>query len=147
MNVWRPATFFLTERINISILIFSIYSCSAIDHDAHHAHFPYPCTFFISHQSVQSKSDLISRTSSARSACGVSRIDRLASNIPLASLRTYGCINNAASLRIISRDYADLTRYFWSIFNVHKRDRRRGRWASRDTRPRRSSISFGRPMC
>jgi len=41
----------------------------------------------------------------------------------------------------------DLTRYFWSMFNVHKRDRRRGRWASRDTRPRRSSISFGRPMC
>ena len=36
----------------------------------------------------------------------------------------------------------DPTRYFWSMFNVQKRDRRRGRWRSRDTRPRRSYVSF-----
>jgi len=38
----------------------------------------------------------------------------------------------------------DLNRYFWSMFNVQKRDRRRGRWRSRDTRPRRSFIKFGK---
>ncbi len=41
----------------------------------------------------------------------------------------------------------DLPRYFWSRFNVHKRDRGRGGWRSRDTRPRRSFISFGRRIC
>jgi len=48
---------------------------------------------------------------------------------------------------MLLRAPTELTRYFWSMFNVQKRDRRRGRWRSRDTRLRRSSISFGRRIC
>ena len=59
----------------------------------------------------------------------------------------FGLIRHEGGLRLFGAGIVDLTRYFWSMFNVHKRDRRRGRWRSRDTRPRRSFISFGRRMC